>query len=178
MLPLLLLHVRLRRQHGDDPLRRCRRFVATADAGAAFPHAHGTHAMGNKGCGGGTPAGGTTCPWQRCSCCRYGNDGRQTMLDHGKSLLKIAFLLLSVLLQFVCLGFSNHVRSFKGSLIRSQEFAFANLVMLEKKTLLARNIHASKDRTPPSGTMRTLCQPITLYARRAPVNMGYFVDRF
>jgi hypothetical protein len=55
----LLLHVRLRRQHGGYPSCGCRRLVATTGAGAAFSHAHGTHAMGNKG---GTP-GGTTRPW-------------------------------------------------------------------------------------------------------------------
>jgi hypothetical protein len=47
--------------------------------------------MGNKGCGGDKP-GRTTRPWQRRSCCRYGNDSRQTMFDHDESRLEIVFL--------------------------------------------------------------------------------------
>jgi hypothetical protein len=58
---LLLLRSLGRRQRGDAPPRKCRCLVATT-AAAAFSHAHGTHAMGNKGCGGGTPSG-TICPW-------------------------------------------------------------------------------------------------------------------
>jgi hypothetical protein len=104
LLPLLLLHGCRRRQHGDDPSCRCRRLEAATGA-ADFPH---THAMRNKGGGGGTP-GGTTRPWQCRSCCRYGNDDRQTMLDHGESRLEIFILLLLLMLQFVFCGFSNHV---------------------------------------------------------------------
>jgi hypothetical protein len=33
------------------------------------------------------------------------------MLDHGENWLEITFLLLLVLLQFVCLGFSNLSRA-------------------------------------------------------------------
>lgn len=97
--PLLLLRICLRRQKGDAPPRRCRRLVATTGA-AAFPHTHGTHATGNKGCSGGTP-GDSARPWQHHGRYRYGNDGGQTMLDHGESWLEIAFLFLLVLLQFV-----------------------------------------------------------------------------
>jgi hypothetical protein len=82
-----LFHILGRRQKGDAPRCRCRRLVATTSA-ATFPQTHGTHAMGNKGCGVGTP-GGTTCPSQHRSCRRYGNDGRQPMLDHGESCLEI-----------------------------------------------------------------------------------------
>jgi hypothetical protein len=90
LFPLLILRVHCRRQRSDAPPRRCRRLVATTTgAGAsAFPHTHGTHAMGNKGCGGDNPVR-TARPWQRRSCCRYGNDSRQTMFDHGESRLEI-----------------------------------------------------------------------------------------
>jgi hypothetical protein len=98
--PLLLLHIRLRRQKSDaSPRRYLRLVVPSAAAAATFPYTCGTHALWNKGCGGGTQ-GDSARPWQHRSCYRYGNHGGPT-LDHAESWLKTVFLLLLVLLQFV-----------------------------------------------------------------------------